>query len=144
MPDCVVDATVIYKANGDIAGRRSGNLLDKRLAVIQQIGSGLRRLRYNPKLLTEYRRVVREPRNDVIELFFTILSEQAVFVKRNKLPQHSYAKAVERCCWPSHDQHLLAAAIDGVDPSIFVTEERHVNCAACILKAFAVHLENLG
>jgi len=144
MPDCVVDATVVYKANGDLAGRRPGNILDRRLTVIQQIGSGVRRLRYNQKLLNEYEQLVRERRNDIIDIFFTVLSERAVLVTRNKLSPHCYAKAIQKCHWPSHDQHLLAAAIDGIDPSIVVTERNHVKCANCIRKHFAVRLEDLG
>ena|ERR1700690_2413370 len=144
MPDCVVDATVVYKANGDLAGRRPGNILDRRLTVIQQIGSGVRRLRYNQKLLNEYEQLVRERRNDVIDIFFTVLSERAVLVTRNKLSPHRYAKAIQKCHWPSHDQHLLAAAIDGINPSIVVTERNHVKCANCIRKHFAVRLEDLG
>lgn len=144
MPDCVVDATIIYKANGDIAaGRRPGNILDRRLIVIEQIGSGARRLRYNSKLLNEYQQVAREHRNDVVELFFTALAERAVLVTRNKLSPHLYARATQ-CRWPSHDQHLLAAAVDGTNPTIFVTERRHVNCADCVLRRFAVHVEDLG
>jgi hypothetical protein len=144
MPDCVVDATVIYKANGDLKGRRAGNILDRRLTVIEQIGSGVRRLRYNQKLLAEYRQVVPSPRNDVIEIFFTALSDRAVFVGRNKLMRHQYAKAIQTCRWPSHDQHLLVAAIGGIHPSIVVTEQAHVDCASCIQRQFAVRVENLG
>lgn len=144
MPDCVVDATVVYMANGDLAGRQPGNILDRRLTVIQQIGSGARRLRYNQKLLAEYRQVVPEPRNDIIEVFFTALSERGVLVGRNKLLRHDYLKAIQTCRWPSHDQHLLAAAIGGINPSIVVTERNHVNRADCIRRHFAVRLEDLG
>jgi hypothetical protein len=135
---------VVYKANGDIAGRRPGSILDRRLRALEQIGRGVRRLRYNPKLLGEYRRVVREPRNDVIELFFNVLSERAVLVSRNTLSRHCYAKAVRTCRWPNHDQHLLAAAIDGIDASILVTEEAHVTCANCIFRHFTVRVEDLS
>ncbi len=143
MFDCVVDATVVYKANGDITTRRVGTVFDKRLSVIEEIGSGARRLRYNPKLLIEYERVAKQRRNDVIELFFAVLAERAILVRRNTLAQHDNAKAKE-CHWPSHDRHLLAAAVDGDQPSIVVTERQHVKCAKCILRRFAVHLEDMG
>ncbi len=144
MTDCVIDATVVYKANGAITGRRAGNMFDKRLAVIEQVGSGVRRLRYNGKLLKEYEQVMRTPRNDVIELFFAKLTDTAVLVSRSTLSTPHYDKAVSKCGWPSHDQHLLAAAINGVNPSIVVTEHNHVKCAACILKHFAISIEDLG
>ena len=144
MHDCVVDATVIHMANGDISGRRPGNVLDKRLTALHQISSGARRLRYNPKLLGEYQRVARERRNDIIELFFTALAERAILVTRNKLPRHIYATAIQMCGWPSHDQHLLAAAVGGVRPSILVTEQGHLNCAACIRRRLEIRIEDLG
>jgi len=146
MPDCVVDATVVHLANGDIAGRRPGNVLDRRLAVIERVGRGISRLRYNPKLLGEYRQLVEGPdayRNDAIELFFTALTERAFFVPRNTLSRQDYATAKE-CGWPGHDKHLLAAAIGGDDSTVFVTERRLAQCADHVLRRFAVHIEHLG
>ncbi len=143
MPDCVVDATVVYMSNGNIAARRPGNVFDRRLKILEEIGEGLRRLRYNPKLLHEYQRLIENPRNDVIQLFFEVLAESGVIVPGNRLPRHHYDTATRRCRWPAHDQHLLAAAIGGLRPSIFVTEQTHANCAACILRNFAVRVEHL-
>jgi len=132
-------------ANGDLAGRRQGNLLDRRLGAIEQVVTGVRRLRYNPKLLSEYQRLIRDYRNDVVELLFILLdSDRAILVRRNKLSRQNYATAITRCRWPSHDQHLLAAALGGVDPVIVVTESHHSRCAQSILAHFAVHVEHLG
>jgi hypothetical protein len=146
MPDCVLDATVVAFSNGDIAGRRPGNALDRRLAALEQIAAGVRRLRYNPKLLHEYQELIKEYRNDVIETLFNLLDDtrRAILVRRNSLSRQDHAKATESCGWPSHDQHLLAAALNGVDPVIVVTEEHHSQCANAILKHFAVHIEYLG
>jgi hypothetical protein len=144
MTDCVIDATVIYKANGAISGRRPGNKMDWRLAVIEEVGSGARRLRYNRKLLHEYEQVVQERRNDVIDLFFAQLTETAVLVNRNRLSASCYQKAVVRCGWPKHDQHLLAAAIGGVTPSIVVTENGHITCAKCIHRCLGISIEDLS
>lgn len=145
MPDRVVDATVVAFSNGNIAGRRPGNVLDRRLAVLEQIVRGTHRLRYNPRLLHEYQQLVREYRNDVIETLFNLLDDtrHAVLVRRNSLTRQDYATATESCGWPSHDQHLLAAALDGVDPAIVVTEQRHGECAQAILKHFEIHIEYL-
>lgn len=144
MPDCVIDATVLAKANGDIAGRRPGNALDRRLTVIEDVGRGSRRLRYNPRLLAEYVQIVQQRRNDAVELFFIVLADRSVFVRRNSLSRQHYATATQRCNWPSHDQHLLAAAIEGNDPTIFVTELSHLQCAASVLSHFGVHIADLG
>ena len=85
MPDCVLDAAVVGMANGDIAARRPGNVFDRRLVVIEEVVRGLRRLRYNTRLLGEYRPLTLIRRNDVIELFFSVLADRGVFVSRNNL-----------------------------------------------------------
>jgi len=145
MPDCVVDAAVLYYANGALVGRRPGTILDRRLTVIEQAARGTRRVRYNSKLLGEYRRVVQEFRNDVIEIFFSVLdSDRAVFVRRNNLSRQHYDVAVNRCRWPGHDQHLLAAALGGIDPTIFVSEDRHVQCRLVIYRHFRIRIEDLA
>jgi hypothetical protein len=146
MPDYVVDATVIGFANGDIAARRPGNVLDRRLSVIEQVVRGVRRLRYNRRLLSEYTQLVQEYRNDVIDAFFALLddSRRAVLVRRSTLSAGDYDTARRSCRWPTHDQHLLAAALGGDDPTIAVTEARHARCAAELLRHFGVHIENLG
>jgi hypothetical protein len=144
MPDCVVDATVIAMANGDIAGRRPGNALDRRLNVIEQVGRGFWRLRYNSKLQVEYGNIIQQYRNDAVELFFIVLADRSVFVKRSTLSRQHHDTATRKCQWPSHDQHLLAAALAGDDPTIFVTEPFHVQCAACILAHFGIHVADLG
>jgi hypothetical protein len=142
MADSVIDTSVVSMANGQIAGRRRGNVLDRRLSAIEDVAYGRRRLRYNPKLLVEYQRIVRAYRNDVIELFFIALTERAVFVRRNTLSRQDNAKA-RKCKWPGHDQHLLAAAVGGIQPTIFVTESHLHACAASVLACFAVHVEHL-
>jgi hypothetical protein len=146
MPDCVVDASVLGFANGDIAGRRPGNVLDRRLAVLEQVVMGARRLRYNPKLLYEYQQLVRIHRNDVIEALFALLDDarRSVFVRRNTLSRQDHATARRVCGWPSHDQHLLAAALGGDDPAIVVTEQILAQCADAIRARFGVALEYLA
>lgn len=146
MPDCVVDASVVYLANGDIAGRRPGNVLDRRLSVLEEVASGARRLRYNQKLLSEYIQLVTDRRNDVIDALFTLLDDgrRAVFVRRNTLSRQHHARARERCNWPPHDQHLLAAAVGGDHPSIVVTEDRLNQCAAAVNLHFGIRIEYMG
>jgi hypothetical protein len=143
MADCVIDATVVAMANGNIAARRPGNVFDRRLTVVEDVGRRVRRLRYNSKLRGEYERLVHEYRNDVIELFFTVLADHAVFVHHNSLSRQRHATARDKCGWPDHDQHLLAAALGGDDPTVFVTEDRHANCAACILARLRIHVSQL-
>jgi hypothetical protein len=143
MPDCVVDASVVGFANGDIAGRRPGNVLDRRLVVLEEVVHGARRLRYNARLLSEYQQLIKRYRNDVIEALFSVLddAQRSVRVRRNSLSRRDHEKARRACRWPSHDQHLLAAALEGHDPSIVVTEQRLAQCATAILANFEVHIE---
>jgi len=143
MPDSILDATVVAFANGNIAARAKGNAFDRRLAAIEQVAYGHRRLRYNQKLLREYQQVIKEYRNDVVDLFFTVLTDRSILVRTNTLSRQDYARA-KKCRWPSHDQHLLAAAMGGDEPTIFVTESRHAVCAAKILARFGIHITDLG
>jgi hypothetical protein len=138
MADSVFDTTVIAAANAVLADRVPGNRLDRCVAAIEDVAHGLRRLRYNRKLYEEYRPHLRERRNDIVEVFVALLdSPNAVVVPRSTLPRPIYARALQ-CGWPSHDQHLLAAAIDGEDPILFVTERRHWVCCAAVWKRFAI------
>jgi len=92
MPDCVLDATIIHLSNGNLAGRRAGNALDRRLSVIEGAATGVRRLRYNPKLLEEYRKVAKVIRNDLIELFFAALESVVQYWLREINSRGSYMR----------------------------------------------------
>jgi hypothetical protein len=145
MPDWVLDATVVGMTNTELSERRPGNLLDRRLAVIERVAKGEARMRYNQKLMGEYQRLTARRKNDLIDILFDLLdSTKAILVHKNKLTRQEFDLAKNKCGWPSHDQHLLAAAIGGVDPSIFVTERHHFRCQAKVLRHFRVHLEDLG
>jgi len=143
MADSVIDATVVAFANGNIAARKQGNAFDRRLEAIEQVVNGQRRLRYNSKLLREYQNLIQEHRNDVIDLFFIVLADRAVLVRGNTLSRQHYGRA-RTCRWPAHDQHLLAAALGGDEPTIFVTEARLAQCAAQILARFTIRVVDLG
>ncbi len=133
------DATVIVLANGDLAGRKAGNALDRRLTAIEECAVGRRVALYNDKLRGEYEKHIVKCRNDVVEVFMAGLTEYGQYVKRNKLTRAAYVKARE-VRWPSHDQHVLAAAIAGVAADVFVTEKKHADCAASIRRLFGVQV----
>lgn len=129
MPDRVFDTKFVAAANGPMtqSSRKQNNVLDRRLKHIEEFAIHQRvRARYNSKLLEEYEAKLLESRNDIIQLFLTKLadSQKCTFVKSNKLQRSDYAK----CCdigWPSHDQHLLAAAVNGEKVAICTTEQSH-------------------
>lgn len=145
MPDSVIDASVVGLANGDLAARRPGNVFDRRVLAIERVVTGARRLRYNSKLLREYLSLVQRRRNDVIELLFELLdSPRSIRVPRNTLSRQHFATAIRTCRWPSHDQHLLAAALDGDHPLVVVTEARLAQCGRLVLRYFRVRIEHLA
>jgi len=144
MNDCVIDATIVCLSNQALANRAPGSPLDQRLRVIELVISAIRRVRFNARLLSEYERVARKHQNDLIQLFFAILdSPKAVRVSRNSLSRQVYAAAVGDCGWPSHDQHLIAAALDGVNPCICVTESHHAVCSELIWRRLKIQIEHI-
>jgi hypothetical protein len=141
MRDGVLDTTVVARANCDLGTRKRGNALDSRARLLESCLQGILRIRYNPKLLKEYTDHVCKYRNDLIEAFFAILdSPRAFFVKRNALTRQNYDLAC-KCRWPSHDQHLIAAALGGICPCIFVTEAALHQCAEKVNQVFGVRVE---
>jgi hypothetical protein len=140
--DAVFDTTVVAVGNRQIADRRSGNSFDKTLRLLQAVINRVMRVRYNSKLRREYDEHVRQYRNDFIEVFFTILdSPQAVQVARNSLSRQHYDMAVRQARWPSHDQHLLASALGGERPHIYVTEQYLQDCGPKIYRIFGIRVQ---
>jgi len=120
MDDAVIDATVLTFANGPI-GPQPGGSLARCLPVIRRIVDSQWRCRYNTTLLQEYDDHVRTHRNDIVVAFFALLDSPHAVKGRNNLRHHEYATA-RSIRWPTHDHHLLAAAIGGTNPAIVVTE----------------------
>jgi len=135
--DTVYDTSLIVYSNGDLAGRRRNNVLDRRLSRIEEFLSGSRSAWYNDKLLNEYEAKVHQRRNDVIDAFLTKLADTGKRAERSRLSRVNYAKS-RAIRWPSHDQHQLAAALEGKRTTIFVTEEALARCAADVKRVFGV------
>ena len=144
MSDCVLDTTVVSLSNKELLSRQIGGAFDRALSIIEDIVSGTRRIRYNPRLVNEYGKHINRHNNDAIHVLFQLLdSDRAFFVATNSLRRHEYALAIRKCRWPSHDQHLIAAAIGGVDPSIFVTEARHAVCAGKVHRYLGIEIHHI-
>ena len=135
MRDTVYDTSFVAYSNGELAGRKANNVLDRRLSKIEEFVEGKRVAWYNDKLLGEYRDKVRRTRNDVIETFLIRLADAGRRAARSRLSRTNYAKAL-KAQWPSHDQHLLAAAIEGTRATIFVTEKVLEDCAKSAKREF--------
>jgi hypothetical protein len=140
MSDAIFDATVVSFANSTLAGRRPGTSAERRFNLLDGAAKGRVRIRYNTKLLTEYVDHIRERRNDAIRVFFDLLdSGGAIRVQKSTLSRQDWQRARAQR-WPRHDQHLLAAAVDGDRPSLYVTERRLANCSAGIQRIFGVYV----
>ena len=80
--EIVIDTTVLQKANAVITtqpGRRSR--FARRIKLLQDLRREGTKVLFSKRLLTEYRKQVRSPRNDFVRLFFEILddSERAIY-----------------------------------------------------------------
>lgn len=145
MAERVYDASFVGYANCslDEPTPERQAFLRQLLDAIVQVIRGHARLRCNPALLTEYARLLKDHRNDVIDEFVAILDdERTIIVKRNTLRSNENAKA-DKCGWPFHDRHLLAAAIGGTEVTIHVTESRLGVCAAMIWRVFEVRVHHV-
>jgi hypothetical protein len=120
--DTVVDATVVVFANNALAIGDSG-VLGRCLTIISEVIHDERRCRYNSKLLGEYIMHVGRQPSDFVHLFFGVLESSRAVLGRNSLCPGDRERA-ESMKWPSHDRHLLAAAVGGENPCIMVTERR--------------------
>jgi hypothetical protein len=144
MPECVFDTSFVRLANDSLFGEKKGNLLSRRLAPLREAVAGQSQPRYNKKLLEEYSSQIREHRNDVVELFFVLLdSPQAILVKKNALSRQDKDKA-NGCRWPTHDQHVLAAAVGGKDVVIHVTEGTLGACSREVRRVFGFHINHVA
>jgi hypothetical protein len=144
MPECVFDTSFIRLANDSLFGEKKGNLLNRRLVPLRQVVAGQSRLRYNRKLLNEYTQQVSVRHNDIVEQLFVLLdSPQAILVKKNALSRQDKSKA-NGCRWPTHDQHVLAAAIGGTDVVIHVTEGALGACSRDVKRVFGFHINRVA
>ncbi len=142
-PAVVYDATVVAFSCGALTGRKKGNALDLRLAAIERFVFGFAVARYNRKLFSEYDDHTRtREKNDVVRVFLELLVRNGVLVNSNRLSRTDYARALS-VRWPSHDQHLLAAAICRGKAILYVTEAAHSKVASGVKRAFGIDVIGL-
>ncbi|MBI4864166.1 MAG: hypothetical protein HY815_28510 [Candidatus Riflebacteria bacterium] len=142
MNEYVIDTTVLQKANAAIhQPPRSDSLFVRRVALLNEIHEGKKIVLWSNKLLAEYRRQVRIPRNDFVRLFFELLADP----RRARYHWASWSgrdeEKARRCRYPREDDHVLRTAARP-DGSTIVTEERRMLQAdVCIHRAFRVHIK---
>lgn len=141
MNDAVIDTAVVSLANADLSNKPLTGKFKSRLEKIELCIKKKSRLRINDKLRTEYLDHLSNIRNDYVALFIQMLdTDSVVKARRSTLSRQDHQTATS-CRWPSHDQHLLAAAIGGNRVKLWVHESAHTQCAACIRRRFSVRVE---
>jgi len=144
MSDCVVDTSFIALANKTMEEPPTEDVLYQRIDAIRLIVETNQRLRVNPKLLTEYEPHIKEQRNDVVDQFVALLDDpNTVKLSSNTLRKADNAKA-NTCRWPTHDKHVLAAAIDGDNVTIHVTDNVLGNCAKAVRRIFGFKINHIA
>ena len=145
MPEeCVVDTTVLQKANAPITKpvARSGQFA-RRLDVLQAILDGRIVVLYSRRLIHEYEEHVKEPRNDLVRAFFELLDDVGR-ATQNWHPLTGDVKAKARKCrFPREDYHVLRTAIRENPSTIVTEEERMLRTDACIYRTLRVHIRSI-
>jgi hypothetical protein len=145
MPEeCVVDTTVLQKANAPITKPVArGSQFARRLAILRAILEGEIVALYSSRLVHEYEQHVKEPRNDFVRAFFELLDD----VGRATYNWHRWTGAVRdkarKCRFPREDYHVLRTAIRGTPSAIITEEQRMVGTDACIYRELRVHVKGI-
>ena len=137
MKSSVYDTILIAKANGNLAGRKAGNALDRRLKLFEAAVLGTSLTLVNAKLLNEYGSKILDFRNEAVRAFYVYAIDHGVNTGKSSLSRSDFERS-RKARWPAHDQHLIAAAIGREKVSIYVTEVQHSACAAAVRKQFGI------
>ncbi len=139
--ESVIDTNVLVKANQPITTRpRKGSLFAKRIGLLDDIKKGKWIVLYSEKLVAEYVKHVKSPKNDFIDVFFAILADPRGAI-RNYAPWPGRDREKARSCrYPREDDHVLRTAIRPDSSTIITEEERMIRADACIYRNFGVHI----
>lgn len=142
--ECVIDTTVLQKANATInKPPRKASLFVKRVNLLLDIQGGKRTVLISEKLLDEYKRKLKSPRNDYVKAFFELLADPDRCIRNwANWPSRLQEKA-RACRYPAEDDHVLRTAVQPgkKSRSTIITEEgRMLKADACIYREFKVHI----
>jgi hypothetical protein len=141
--ECVVDTTVLQKVNAPLThepAERSAFV--KRVNLLTQIQQGSMTVLISTKLIAEYERQVRSPRNDHVRLFFELIQDpgRRTFNWRKRWSGADREHA-RRCRYPREDDHVLRTAIrPGSSTIIFTEEQPMLRADQCVYRRFQVHI----
>ena len=147
MPDqYVIDTSVLQKANAPITGPvRARSRFARRVRLLEDIRAGRRVVLYSEKLVDEYHRQVKTPRNLFVAAFFEILSNpgqsaaRALYNWATRWPLSEQHEA-RKCRYPKHDDHDLRTAIPDRPTTIVSEDGGMIQADACIYRYFRVHI----
>ena len=142
MPDLVVvDTGVLQKANAPVGLEvRERSKFAKRLELLSRLRQGDLRVLISKKLLAEYRRQVRMPRNDYIRAFFELLADSGGAVWNWCRWSGQYRSHAIACRFPREDYHVLQTAVCDSGSTILSEEPRMLVTDTCIHRKLRVHV----
>ena len=144
MPDLVVvDTCVLQKANAPIgAGIKEASKFAKRLELLRRIRRGQLHVLISSKLLAEYRRQVRQPRNVFVQVFMEMVAspDGATSITNWCRWSGNNRGCASKCRFPREDYHVLRTAIHEKESAILSEEHRMLITDACIHNKLRVHV----
>ena len=144
-PDCVIDTTVLQKANALLTQQpRERSWFGRRIRLLQRLHRGEATLLVSAQLLAEYRRQVREPRNDFVRAFFEIATDPNRRIFNWHKRWSGDRDKARRCRYPVEDDHVLRTAIRPHRTTIYTEEHRMLIADACIYRKLRVHISSPG
>jgi hypothetical protein len=142
--EIVIDTMVLQKANAAITaqpGKRSR--FARRLRLLQDVRKGSTTVLFSKRLLTEYRRQLKSPRNDFVRLFFEILDDPGRAIYNWAKWSGQERDKASRCRFPPEDYHVLRTAIRPNATTIMTEEERMLRTDEALYRAFRVHVRDI-
>lgn len=140
--EIVYDTSFVARANGDLSDMKPNSVLYKRISAISLSTTGKAKARYNRKLYQEYMDHIKELRNDFINVFITSLEKNGILIEKMTVEKIKWIKVKK--LWPSHDRHLLAAALcdkNGCrDVGIYTSEKAHEPAGPILKREFKISL----
>lgn len=140
--DCVVDTSVLQKANAPLSTQpRARSLFRRRLTLLERISRRELSVLISRQLIAEYDRQIREPRNEYIRAFLELVTDPSKSIFNWHTPWSGDRDNARKCRFPREDDHVLRTAICGGPSVIFTEEGRMLRADACIYHNFRVHIQ---
>ena len=137
--ECVVDTTVLQKANAPLTQTKRGPGIIARLRLLEHIREGKATLLWSKRLVYEYSQRVATPRNDYIKVFLALIADGNAIMNYAKWPTRLQEKA-RKCRYPAEDDHVLRTAIRPNGSTIFSEEKGMLSANECIYRHFRVRI----